>query len=355
MWLVFFISLLCVFLTYLQDTGNLKRGMLLGFIMMTSILSIRYGYGNDFFNYLDIFNASKAYDWDQLAIMAKWVEIGWLVLCKLFAPLGFQWLIAFHTLFLFCTFYYLINKYVPKGWKWLAVFFVLFNSGILIIYISMLRQSLAICFFLLAVDGALDKKLIKMAVCCALAYVMHHSALIIIPFVLFAYFQSGWLNTVAVFSGVAFMIAATINDSLASLMLNTALSSVEILEEEYEHYGDAGSRGSGLGVLLELMMFVPALFDYKKYSTKERIVFILFLMNMIVFPLQYVVLMFGRIRYYFVVFGFLFLPFALKKCSRMEVKYFALGITIFITLWNYIQFFGDRTFQKAYSVYHICF
>lgn len=329
--------------------------MLYGFIILTALLSMRYNYGNDYASYSDIFDRVKELGWDQLDQMTQWYEIGWLYLCKLFSPLGFQWLIAFHTIFIFSTFYYLINKYVSLGWKWMAVFYFLFNSGILIIYISMLRQSMAICFFLLAIDAAFDRKIIKMVLFCTFAYLVHHSAIIIVPFVLFSFLQSGWLTTFGATLGIVFMMLATFDDSIAAAILGRAFTAVDFIGEDFEKYAAAGSRGSGLGVVLELLVFAPALFDYGKYTRKEKIILLLFLFNMIVFPLQYVLLMFARIRYYFLVFGFLYIPIALKKCTRMEVKTFTIAVTIFITLWNYYQFFADKTFSRAYSVFHFCF
>ena len=355
MWWIIIFSSLCLALTYLQDKGQMKRGMLYGFTIMTAFLSIRYNYGNDFMTYVDIFNDVRVLDWDELDRLTRYNEIGWLVLCKVFSPLGFQWLILFHTIFVFTTFYYLINKYVPRGWKWLAVFFFLFNCNILVIYLSMLQQSLAICCFLIAVDKALDKKVLYMVLWSALAYFSHRSAIISFPFVLFAYTSSSWIIVLTSVFSIGLMVSMIVDSSIAANLLSYALSNIDLLGNAYEDYTEGEKMGSGLGLIAEAIVFLPVAKYYKKLSLVEKVIVFLFFVNIVVFPLQYIILLFARVRYYFAVFGTLAIPMIMNKTKTKVIRNTIIAITVFITFWNYWGFFHSATFYKNFYIFHTIF
>lgn len=353
-WIILF-STLCVVLTYLEDRGIIKHGMRLGFFIMILFLSIRYEYGNDFSSYRDIFLNVKMYKWNELNELTQWIEIGWLVLCKLFQPIGFQGLITFHTIFIFTSVYYLINKHVPTKYKTLAVFFFLFNSNILVIYLSMLRQSMAICCFILAMDVALDKKIGKMIVLTLLAFLLHRSAIIIIPFILLSYSSSSWIIKTTGIILCGLLLIMIINPSVAGNIFFYALSSIDTLGNEYENYLEAGSKGSGLGLIAESIVFLPFLFNYKKFSNTEKVIVLIFFINIVSFPMQYIVAMFSRIRFYFVSLGIIAIPLLFKRTSRFDYKIIIGAVLVLITLWNYYSFFNSDVFYRYYYTYNTIF
>lgn len=360
MWWVVFFSSICLLLTYLQDIRHAKRGMLIGFILMTVFLSLRYNYGNDYQSYVTIFQNANSSNWRDLTSMTQYVELVWLALCKLFNPLGFQWLIAFHTAFVFFSVYYIIKKYVPRGWWWLAVFFFLFNSNILVTYISMLRQAMAICCFLLAVDAAFDKKIIFTVLFSTIAITVHTSGLVILPFVLFAlitsYISSSkkmiiYLSVLSAFS----LVLMIFDSSIAERLLSSTMSNFSIFEDKYEGFTTGAKMGTGLGLFGNMIAFIPCVLYIKKFTNIELFFILLFFINIVLFPMEYVISMFARIRFYYIAFGIIALPLLMNRTKDRTLRNVIMVIVIFINIWNYYLFFTSTTFIHAYSEYHWCF
>ena len=360
MWWVILFSSICLLLTYLQSKKQVKNGMLYGFVIMATFLSIRYNYGNDYMSYVSVFDDVNKTNWAELESMTRWVEIGWLVLCKVFNPFGFQCLIAFHTFFVFSSIYYLINKYVPQNWLWLAVFFFLFNSSILIIYISMLRQSLAICCFLLSIDASIEKKLFRTLLWVLLAISTHTSAMITIPFVAFALVYSyfslpKWVITLLGVSSGLLLTMMVFDRSIADKLLSSAMTTVDLLEERYESHTTGSMVGSGIGLIVNFLVFLPVVLRSKSFDKIELLIIFIFFINMVLFPMEYIVLIFARIRYYFIAFGIFAVPLLMNKTKDVGLKQFLVAIVILINLWTYYLFFCSATFSRAYSVYQVCF
>src|SRR5690606_31529927 len=129
-------------------------GLEVAFILLTIFMSIRFNFGNDYSSYLDLFieiGRYKNLDFVQ-------TEIGWTFLNWIFQPIGFFGMIIVLTSFQYAIIYRLIKNYVPKDWYWFSVLIFTLNTGYMLVFGSMMRQFLAICIFVLAVDFIIKRR-----------------------------------------------------------------------------------------------------------------------------------------------------------------------------------------------------
>ena len=150
------ISLIAILFAWIARFQKTKYGGLeFAFILLTVFMAIRYNFGNDYPAYLNIFiKIGRNNIPDRL-------EAGWVLLSKLFQPIGFFGMIIVLTIIEYSIIYWLIKKYIPKQWYWLSVFIFTLNTSFLLIGASMMRQFLAMCVCLIAIEFIIRKKMIK--------------------------------------------------------------------------------------------------------------------------------------------------------------------------------------------------
>ena len=85
---------LVVFLSWLESLKILKHGLLISFILLFLFLALRYNFGNDYIGYFDGFREVNKYSNVTFKDREFHYEAGWLLLCRVFKPLGFFSMVA---------------------------------------------------------------------------------------------------------------------------------------------------------------------------------------------------------------------------------------------------------------------
>lgn len=364
---VSFIIALVIILTFLDDKRMLKNGMSIGFFVLTVVFVIRYGYGSDYFSYYDHFLCITKSSSLQAAFDNDSMEKGWIILCWLLKPLGFQSLIVLQTVITNYIIYYLIRKHVSRGWRWFAVSFYLLNPMIFLLNLSMLRQGLAQILFLLAVDLAYEKRIVLPLLLIFIAFSFHNSALIAIPFLILAYFSSN--KTVVSLTLLTILLSAIIlyiKPDVSSIAFNYILLN-DAFNDTYGYYFDLSDQlemSSGLGFLIQILAVVPLFFCFKQFDSFFKITFVNYLTFIVFTLLAFQVLMINRISSYFMSFGILLFPMyyqaiiAKHKTTLINNKansFLALGsfsLVLFYNVYAYFEFFKSATYGWAYVNFH---
>lgn len=196
--MVVHIVLLCLILLFavifLYKYRNKKYFLFCSFLCITLVLGLRgRGVGEDTNHYLTLFEVFKGFDFKYLfseGLQVRWsvwdetIEIGFALLMKViscFTGSGqtFLFVVASLTCYLFARFIY---RCIPNH-VFLATIVFLCDS----LYMSCfngVRQMLAVGVVLNAYELIRDKKYIKSAVVFFLAFIIHKSSIIMIPFFL---------------------------------------------------------------------------------------------------------------------------------------------------------------------------
>ena len=116
MLITIFISLLAIFLAYLESLG-IKNGLRISFSLLTVFIGISYGWANDYLSYLDDFQKWSLcgiglFEFDKYSLLREG-EYGWVFLNLLFKPFGFYVFFFVLTLFENGTLFYFLKGTGP--------------------------------------------------------------------------------------------------------------------------------------------------------------------------------------------------------------------------------------------------
>lgn len=160
MYIVIFVNTLAVLFSYLSKYNKFSYGFELAFFCLILFYGVRYNYGNDYISYWQMFDEIASYRSFVLFDDSVRIEPGWILLNKIFSRCGFPFLVFFLTIFQFLSIYYFIKRFVPINKRYIALFIYLFSFDLMLLELSMMRQTIAIFLTMYAVVFLLNQKFI---------------------------------------------------------------------------------------------------------------------------------------------------------------------------------------------------
>ena len=337
-------------LTYLDSRRIINNGMLLSFIIIVIISALRLEYGNDYDNYNRIFDRISSRGGSLMTNIKNEynLEVGWVTLCYLFKNLGYYSLIAFIAIFNNVIYYITIKKYVPRKWYWFAVFVYLFTPSLFLLQLSMIRQSLAISLFLLALPYMENKQILKSLLLVYIASLFHRSALILLPFT-FCGFIKNINEKKIVFAYILIYVLILTSTFLFENVLNSILL-LEAFSSYDEFYSNfTNEQTFGLGYILNTIPFLVLLIFISKGNKKPM--YILASITALVIPFSQYIQLIDRVSYYFSIFTIITIPISYLSIRNRILKYGLVFVYFFVTLIFYFSFFYSDTYHDFYSTY----
>lgn len=357
----FLVSLAAVMLALLSTKKNKSLGLEMSFVILTIFLSLRYGYGNDYFNYLELYAGyTKSnvglFDFAHYGIM-KSKEWGWIFINKLFKPFGFFSFIIFITIVENFIIYRFVKKNVPPKYYWLAVFVYAFNPYLMVIGASMMRQWLAICIFLLAFDYICKRKPIPYFLLITLAIQFHASAFIMYPLYFLTYYdriKMTWskMFLIVLCLAIWYLLSATLLKYMAPLLL-----SLDEWSSYEDMFQDAEGASFGFGVLGSMILTLASLSQIK-YMKKNGVVATLdYSVVMLLAPMVMIVPMISRLNSYYLILSMIVFSLVtdiLYKKNRV-FAYMFLGMIILYLLRMWHGVFTSDIWSWSLQEYHTIF
>jgi len=121
------------------------------FVVLFLFAALRFMYGNDYYNYYRWFNhihagGESGFKTELLYnLLNRWLP-------------SFPVLVALSSALLILVVYRLITKNLPTGYAWMGICIFVISPALFLMNLSALRQSIATCFFVIAVNQAYKKK-----------------------------------------------------------------------------------------------------------------------------------------------------------------------------------------------------
>ena len=280
------------------------------------------------------------------------------MLCFVFKPLGFLWLIAFLSLVENIAYYVFIRLYVPKEWWVMGLFVYLSSRCLYVLNMSMMRQGLTVAVFVLLWPLIKSKKIPKIIIASIVIFLLstiHSSAIILLPFVFWGCvpMKSGTINGVVLLS--LFVVLFFSVDLVNSILIQ--FSDVEELQSYFDKFGDRGTSKFGLGFVLLTIPFVLGicfLIFNKNASFEEKQLVTIASVGSIIVPFTQVISLIGRIGYYFTPFTLASIPITYRWLPDPWKKCFV-GLFIFISCYDYWLFFHSDIYRNSYLQFHSIF
>lgn len=349
MTVIIFLNILVVICSYLAKYDKYRHLLPIGFIVLTFVLGIRYGYGNDYFNYYNLFIES------QTNIRANIdIDIGWYVLCKIFGPVGFVGFVFIITSLSQYLIYRYIRNNVNPQWYWLAVFIYLFQPNFMLLGCSMMRQFLVMAMLLNTLSLIAERKILKTVIIVLLAASVHKIAIVFVPFIFLSYwghlFKNKWFYVVMLFVLIAvWKYSQTILVQLASFMIEGKTDFVSYLYSEDE--GRVGIREVFIIVCFVIFMVR----NYNKLSVVNQFACILTLASAFMLPFVKILIMLRRVMYIFQLYQLGSFPAVVSNERSKIFKYIFICSVILFTVIDFVRFFYGATYGKFYIEFRTIF
>ena len=162
-----------------QNISFIKWEVLFPLLCFAIIFGMRYGVGMDHLNYLKNYITGEGVDKYEWGF--KWITV-------FFSENNFHYSVYFGVLaFLQVFFFFYAFKNERYLFPYLA--FILFAGGYYLNWMNAIRQDLATCIFIYSIKFIDEKKFRKYLIWCAIAFLFHKSAAILI--ILYPFLRNG--------------------------------------------------------------------------------------------------------------------------------------------------------------------
>lgn len=351
------ISSIAVLLAYIAQYKKFKYCFELSIALLTVFIAIRYDWGNDYIGYLETFKRIGGYVSLEEAFKYERIEIGWIFLNRIFRPIGFFGFTIIVTVFEYFVLYRLIKKYVPKEWYWLSIFIFTFNSALMLVTSSMMRQFLAMTIILIAIEFIIRRKWYISLLIISLASLFHTSALVILPFSFIGYFNLKINRNLAFGVFGVYLISFFTADVFLKDHI-TILTDFELFEK-YDVYlnGDKLTEdGIGIGTVFNMFVILLMLLYYRRQHPIVRILFILLFLSNFFYLFGSVAPFIGRLGYYFSILMIVVYPRMLRSMRNDFWLYPFLVGCLLILIVGFFQFFDPTgIWYKSFYNYQTIF
>lgn len=364
------IVFLAILLVYADDRRLIKGGYWISFWILTVTMSLRYGYGNDYFSYMRYFYEIISYPSFQNAYNNSGMEFGWVVLSRILAPFGFQSQIFLSSVILYLIFYILINKYVPRPYRWLGLMIFLLSDGMFLLNLSMIRQGLSSALVFWAIILSLEDKRLTSLLVLFIGVSIHTSALVGLPFLLLIFLRTV-IKPKAVMCGcVLCCIGLFVNPSLSDSFFSILLGNDAFGEVYGKYMGRTSDNFSmGIGVIIQYVTILPGLFYFKYLKETDKYFVIFYLMVLLLIPLSSKAILLLRMVSYFLPFAVILFPRLYdkhqvsferplegkNKFRFLTMSKVSLVLYLIYVSYSYYSFFSSETYGFAYKNFQFCF
>lgn len=363
MLIVFFISILCLLLTAVEARGKYRHGMLLGFLLVTFLYCIHYDYGTDYMTYYVEFNrvVRSKLSFMDVFDLDNWRngEYGWGLLQWIFAHLGsngFFAMVALNSIVENLIIYKVIRKYLDRTYWSFAVFVYLFSSSFYLLGFSMMRQWLAMCLFVFAIDLMMERKILWSVVVVYLASTIHHTATILLPFVFVPFmplrFSRYYGLAMLCLFAILMLVGDALNSTLGILMIQS--DTIEDYITNYESF-DA-NKSFGIGFCLNAIPFVLSIYYLIKVDdSKYKLLILLSCIGTMIVPFSQNLAMVKRMSLYFTLFSVLTIPIVYNIISNKTLRYILIAVFVLMQIVGYYGFLNDPSYIDYYRDFKTIF
>lgn len=351
-------NIFAVFLAYLSRNKPLRYFYGFAILFLICFYGIRSNYGNDFHNYEYIFNQLNSYhqldDALEIANLSH-LEIGWVLLNRLFSSMGFQSLVFFITVIQFVSFYFISIKYVKLEDLYIVLFFYLFTSSYLLTMLSMLRQCLAMSIVLFAIPNLVRNRGKALSILIIILAAQFHASAYFMLLLLFIPILYKLPKKMYVLLSIIIMVFFFLGQRILG---NQMIALVNKYFQRYNSYfDDAYILGWQRIIILiwDLIFFLFVLFNDPHDKSPYSFFMKTLMISYAIVPLKLIAPLISRVGLYTGFIGLIALAPLYKRQNQNVYMQIILVVNVIYTLFRYFEFFYDPTWKLYYLNYHTIF
>lgn len=317
--------------------------IVIAFLLLLIFIAFRFGFGTDYFNY------QQMYDLIQTGINPlESNEILYFSLNK-YLP-SFDALIMLTSLFYIIVFFIFTYKNVASRYYFFAMFIFLINPYMFLLHQSSIRQTLAICFFVIAVYFGRKRQIIPYVLLVLIAFGFHSSAIFLLPIYFILTEKPVNIKRLTIIS-IVFSIFMFSN--LFTIVIEYLLQFAPL---NYSYYYEQDVSNSLLSTLSFVVLLGLIIWQSNKLEGKYIVFGKLGVLSTFLSIMSYNVTMVSRIGLYFDVYLIVLFPYIYSKMTNNFKKLIFVSIIVFVYSYRFISFFNDpiwESFRNYESILHI--
>ena len=294
-------------LSFLKNKG---KPLIWGsFVVLFAFSALRYGYGNDYFSYLGIYNYIKLNGWYDY-----YEKNPLFILLNRFSP-NFYIFVAVTSLAFLVAIFVLIYRNVSPKYQGIAVLLFVLNPYIFLTNLSAIRQATAMVVFVLAIYFSMKKKIVPYILLILVASMIHTSAILLLPI----YFVANTKKISRPFLFIFTIIVALLVLSPASYDWFVGLFEEFLAENRYDRY--IQEQGNSIyATIMALVYFVYVALNIRKLDGKKQAFAKLYLISTTISLIAYKASIFTRLDIYFIIFGLITIPNIIEHNVKNEKR-----------------------------------
>jgi hypothetical protein len=349
--------LFCVFYyDIMENTRNRITVYYLILVWYVAISGLQYCMGSDILIYMREYDETQ---WSDLSIMSLFGlnnrQFGWILLINLCKSLSSDFVVlkVIQAFFVNLSFFIFFKK--QTRYIYTCIFF--YSISLYFDFnFNLLRQSIAVAFFLISYKSYTEKKWFSYYLCVLFALLFHNSAVILLflPVLNFFRVTTKYLTflSLGVFVGfiaIRYLHVSDLFFRILSLFTDSEIAQLGGMYLEDEKYGQ-NTASSISFILISLLFIYVIFFNFKNnlfVSSEDFKIFFVFIFILVVSSL---ISIFAR-------FNFYFLPIVIYLQSNFVIYYpihklsrFKLSIIVFFFIFSYSPisslFMLNTTFQE---------
>ncbi|KUP04300.1 hypothetical protein Q75_16070 [Bacillus coahuilensis p1.1.43] len=258
---------------------------------------------------------------------------------------NFYLFVAIISLFYLLVIFFLIKNNLHRKQYWFSILILLINPYLFLIHLSSLRQTIAMCFIVIAVHFATKRNPIMYFLFVLIAMGFHQSALIMVPvYFLLNQNKLNVVKTTAIIGTLFLLLLTPLFDTIIRWVL-------DYFPRHYSYYYEQGLQNSLRSTFISSFFFFLILFNINKLNGKELLYGKLSLIATIISLLAYKVSMITRIGMYFDIFLIVTLPLLFSKMKKGKIRVILFAALLGIYILRYWSFFNNEVWIDAYRTY----
>ena len=342
---VLFINFIAVLLALGARNGRVQF-MTISQLILSLFYGLRYDYGNDYWNYYDIFLQCSS------NVDPEIIEPGWGVINLICQPVGFMGMIFFVTLFEYYVIYKHIKIYVPQRYWWLAVLVFSFTFNFQLLGCSMMRQFLSMVILLYSIKYIVSRELIKFVIVTAIASSIHKTALVFLPI----YFLGGKVydirDTKSIIIGIVVFLYLLLLSTKYIEYFQVAGAIFD--DEKFNRYLEGDGSSYSFTILFDILWLILLMRTCPSQKSKN-VICLISIISYVLLPFIFDVVMLLRLMLFFSFFFIFSIPNMFNSLKRPLLRYGFLCVYIFLMLKRSLASMGGETYGEFYNTFQTIF
>jgi transmembrane protein EpsG len=335
-----FVGVVGVTMCVLAGRHNERWGLRGAMLLVTIFLALRYEYGPDYDSYLDAFYGRN--------LLWMTFEPGWLMLNAAFRPLGFFAMVAALAILNGIVYLRLIERYVSADLRWFAFFLYAFNPDLLVTQASTMRQSVAVLFFLVALECVLTGRPVIYLTAMLAAVSFHYSAIVLVPTYAIRRAADGPFSRRA--AGLLYLTYGGLF-ILGGWVYARVSSAFPPLLQRYLEYTDTGAVNTGLGLVIATVLFFLTVHYQSRQRDKYALIFAVAAFGFLLIPMGLIVQMTARLTMYFGVLTLIVYPRILQSMKSAALRVAFSSALLAFTTFQFVRFFDPNSWTSYFINY----